>query len=200
MTLRSDPDKSRTCQSQGVLIVRRFGELTAVEDVTMSVASDQFFGFLGPNGTGKSTTIKMLTRLLEPEFSCCFFRLLPFARFGWLRTSSIACSSCWLHVPAVALGSPIGRSPGSQANTLTALLIQPVMPVVGAAGPSKHLKKLEPEKRGAEVAGTRSPLMNSKTGSLVVGISGAARSNSKPRKHNNALMRFVNRSTTQQGR
>lgn len=48
-------------------LTRRFGALTAVEDVTLSVAQGQFFGFLGPNGAGKSTTIKMLTGLLEPS-------------------------------------------------------------------------------------------------------------------------------------
>ena len=48
-------------------LTRRFGALTAVEDVTMSVAPGQFFGFLGPNGAGKSTTIRMLTGLLEPS-------------------------------------------------------------------------------------------------------------------------------------
>jgi ABC-2 type transport system ATP-binding protein len=48
-------------------LTRRFGELTAVEGVTLSVAQGQFFGFLGPNGAGKSTTIKMLTGLLEPS-------------------------------------------------------------------------------------------------------------------------------------
>ncbi len=48
-------------------LTRRFGALTAVEDVTFSVAAGQFFGFLGPNGAGKSTTIKMLTGLLEPS-------------------------------------------------------------------------------------------------------------------------------------
>src|SRR5271155_1412640 len=46
-------------------LTRRFGALTAVEDVTLSVAPGQFFGFLGPNGAGKSTTIKMLTGLLS---------------------------------------------------------------------------------------------------------------------------------------
>ena len=47
-------------------LTRSFGALTAVEDVTFTVATGQFFGFLGPNGAGKSTTIKMLTGLLEP--------------------------------------------------------------------------------------------------------------------------------------
>jgi ABC-2 type transport system ATP-binding protein len=48
-------------------LTRRFGALTAVDNVSFSVASGQFFGFLGPNGAGKSTTIKMLTGLLEPS-------------------------------------------------------------------------------------------------------------------------------------
>jgi ABC-2 type transport system ATP-binding protein len=48
-------------------LTRQFGELTAVDNVTFSVAPGQFFGFLGPNGAGKSTTIKMLTGLLEPS-------------------------------------------------------------------------------------------------------------------------------------
>src|SRR5690242_19658213 len=47
-------------------LTRRFGELIAVRDMNLEVASGQFFGFLGPNGAGKSTTIKMLTGLLAP--------------------------------------------------------------------------------------------------------------------------------------
>lgn len=53
-----------TIQTHG--LTRCFGGLTAVDNVSFSVAPGQFFGFLGPNGAGKSTTIKMLTGLLEP--------------------------------------------------------------------------------------------------------------------------------------
>jgi ABC-2 type transport system ATP-binding protein len=56
-----------TAAIQTTALTRRFGALTAVDDVTFSVAPGQFFGFLGPNGAGKSTTIKMLTGLLEPS-------------------------------------------------------------------------------------------------------------------------------------
>ena len=45
---------------------RRFGELLAVDALTLSVATGEVFGLLGRNGAGKSTLIKMLTTLLPP--------------------------------------------------------------------------------------------------------------------------------------
>ena len=45
-------------------LVRRFGHFTAVNDVSFSVEKGEIFGFLGPNGSGKTTVIKMLTGLL----------------------------------------------------------------------------------------------------------------------------------------
>lgn len=48
-------------------LTRRFGKMTAVEALTISVAAGEVFGLLGPNGAGKSTVIKMLTTLLPPS-------------------------------------------------------------------------------------------------------------------------------------
>jgi ABC-2 type transport system ATP-binding protein len=45
-------------------LVRRFGDFTAVNDVSFHVEKGEIFGFLGPNGSGKTTVIKMLTGLL----------------------------------------------------------------------------------------------------------------------------------------
>ena len=47
-------------------LTRRFGTLTAVDGLTISVESREIFGLLGPNGAGKTTAIKMLTTLLPP--------------------------------------------------------------------------------------------------------------------------------------
>ena len=48
-------------------LTKRFGDLTAVSDLDLSVNRAEVFGFLGPNGCGKSTTIRMLCGLLLPS-------------------------------------------------------------------------------------------------------------------------------------
>jgi ribosome-dependent ATPase len=48
-------------------LTRRFGDFVAVDHVTMSIERGEIFGFLGSNGCGKSTTMKMLTGLLPPS-------------------------------------------------------------------------------------------------------------------------------------
>ncbi len=47
-------------------IRKTFGELTAVNDISIQINEGEFFGFLGPNGAGKSTLIRMLTTVLRP--------------------------------------------------------------------------------------------------------------------------------------
>ena len=52
---------------QATALTKRYGSLTAVQDVSFTLAEGQVLGCLGPNGSGKSTTVKMLTGLLEPS-------------------------------------------------------------------------------------------------------------------------------------
>jgi len=47
-------------------LVKRYGSITAVRDVSFKVRAGEIFAFLGPNGAGKTTTIKILTTLLKP--------------------------------------------------------------------------------------------------------------------------------------
>lgn len=47
-------------------ITKKFGNLTAVNEVNLQVKEGEIFGFLGPNGAGKTTTISMLTTLMKP--------------------------------------------------------------------------------------------------------------------------------------
>ena len=47
-------------------LTRRFGALTAVNDLILEVEAGTIFGFLGPNGAGKTTTIRLALGLLEP--------------------------------------------------------------------------------------------------------------------------------------
>ena len=48
-------------------LVRRFGNLTAVDHIDLSIPKARIYGFLGPNGSGKSTTFRMLCGLLLPS-------------------------------------------------------------------------------------------------------------------------------------
>jgi ABC-2 type transport system ATP-binding protein len=47
-------------------LVKTYGEIRAVDDISFHVRRGEIFAFLGPNGAGKTTTIKMLTTLLRP--------------------------------------------------------------------------------------------------------------------------------------
>jgi ABC-type branched-subunit amino acid transport system ATPase component len=47
-------------------LTRRFGELTAVDHLDFSVVQGEIFGLVGPDGAGKTTTLRMLCGLLDP--------------------------------------------------------------------------------------------------------------------------------------
>ncbi|MDP2167024.1 MAG: ATP-binding cassette domain-containing protein [Thermodesulfovibrionales bacterium] len=64
------PDRGKSIQGPEAVevaeITKKFGPVTAVNNVSFSVHEGEFFGFLGPNGAGKTTLIRMLTTLLKP--------------------------------------------------------------------------------------------------------------------------------------
>jgi len=47
-------------------LTRQFGDLTAVDGLTLSIAEGEIFGLVGPDGAGKTTTLRLLCALLEP--------------------------------------------------------------------------------------------------------------------------------------
>lgn len=49
-------------------LTKKFGSFTSVDNISFRVEEGEVYGFLGANGAGKSTTIKMLTGILEPTF------------------------------------------------------------------------------------------------------------------------------------
>ena len=53
-------------------LVKRFGGITAVNDISLEVKEGSIFGFLGPNGAGKTTTINILCTLLSPTSGTAF--------------------------------------------------------------------------------------------------------------------------------
>ena len=57
-------DRAPAIQTEN--LTRRFGDLTAVDNLNLTVPCGVIFGFLGPNGAGKTTTINMLVGLLPP--------------------------------------------------------------------------------------------------------------------------------------
>ena len=99
-------------------LTRRFGDFTAVDHVSFDIERGEIFGFLGSNGCGKTTTMKMLTGLLpatEGDARCCsavpstpmtwprasasatcrsHSRSMPSSRSGRTSTSTRACSIC----------------------------------------------------------------------------------------------------------
>ncbi len=80
-------------------LTKRFGSLTAVEDVSFELGRGRIAGFLGPNGAGKTTTMRMLCGVLEPcEGSATIGGIdvatdprAAHAMLGWLPDGAPAC-------------------------------------------------------------------------------------------------------------
>lgn len=62
-----DPDKRAAAHIEARNLTRDFGNFRAVDGVNLTVREGQIYGLLGPNGSGKTTVIKMLTGILPPS-------------------------------------------------------------------------------------------------------------------------------------
>ncbi len=49
-------------------LTKRYGSLVAVNEIDLSLAAGDVFGFIGPNGSGKTTTMRMIATLLDPDY------------------------------------------------------------------------------------------------------------------------------------
>jgi ABC-2 type transport system ATP-binding protein len=58
-------------------VSRRFGPVTAVDEVSFSIGRGEVVGFLGPNGAGKSTTMRMINQYLDPDEGVISFDGVP---------------------------------------------------------------------------------------------------------------------------
>ncbi|HEC37538.1 MAG TPA: ABC transporter ATP-binding protein, partial [bacterium] len=59
-----NPDDENAIVIEG--LVKRFGDILAVDDLNLEIKRGELFGLLGPNGAGKSTTINILSGLIKP--------------------------------------------------------------------------------------------------------------------------------------
>ena len=67
MTPHDDRPQDGTPALRCTQLVRRFGDRTAVDDVSFVIGPGETYGLLGPNGAGKTTTISMIAGILEPD-------------------------------------------------------------------------------------------------------------------------------------
>ena len=63
--MSASPDRRYSIDVEG--LNKSFGKKHVVKDVSMRVGRGEIFGFLGPNGSGKTTTIRMMCGLLTPD-------------------------------------------------------------------------------------------------------------------------------------
>jgi ABC-2 type transport system ATP-binding protein len=81
MTSSIQPCKSWKGEAIRALeLTKRYGDLVAVDHVSLDVNPGEIFGFLGPNGAGKTTTVRMLTGLTQPTGGQAFIQGQSVAR------------------------------------------------------------------------------------------------------------------------
>ncbi len=101
-------------------LIKRFGHVVAVDDVTFSVEQGSVVGFLGPNGAGKTTTLRMLVGLVTPTEGRATINGRPYGQLpsparvvgAVFESSSVhpgRSARNHLRVQAMATAAPVGR-------------------------------------------------------------------------------------------
>lgn len=55
-----------------IKLTKRYGDLVAANEITINLSQGDVFGFIGPNGSGKTTTMRMIATLLNPDYGECY--------------------------------------------------------------------------------------------------------------------------------
>ncbi|MEV0236740.1 ABC transporter ATP-binding protein [Nonomuraea sp. NPDC050786] len=84
-------------------LVKRFGGVTAVRDLSLSVGEGEVVGLLGPNGAGKSTTLHMLLGLITPDAGSIRLFGLDLARHRTEALSQVNFAASYVDLPGVLL-------------------------------------------------------------------------------------------------
>jgi ABC-2 type transport system ATP-binding protein len=111
-------------------LTKRFGSVTAVEDVSFTVRPGHVTGFLGPNGAGKTTTLRLIVGLATPTSGRTLIGGRPYAnlvrplrKVGVLLdgTAVHPGRTAWQHALSVARSNGIGRQRVSEVLRLTGM-------------------------------------------------------------------------------
>ncbi|MGY1842673.1 ABC transporter ATP-binding protein [Modestobacter sp. SYSU DS0875] len=106
-------------------LTKRYGDQTAVDDLTLEVQAGRVTGFLGPNGAGKSTTMRMITGLDRPDSGAALVNGRPYASLAApLRVVGAALDARAAHPgrTAVAHLRGMARSNGIPTSRAAAVL------------------------------------------------------------------------------
>jgi ABC-type multidrug transport system ATPase subunit len=97
-------------------LTKRYGTVTAVQDLTFTVPAGQVTGFLGPNGAGKSTTLRLILGLDAPDSGTVTVSGRPYASYRKPPSTRSGSASAACTCPRSPRGcSASSRSPASTA-------------------------------------------------------------------------------------
>ena len=148
-------------------LTKRFGDTTAVSDVSFTVQPGKVTGFLGPNGAGKSTTMRMIVGLDRPSAGHVTVNghpyrssRAPLTEVGVLMDAKAVHTGRTAHAHLRAMGSPLIKV----AERLSLPIGEQIAGSSGALAPSdKGIARVDPPTHGPDSSGSRLPYAESGT-------------------------------------